>query len=94
MRGERRGGDEAETGTGGGSGFDAPTAARPSTKAGERARPTGRPSSRQSSTGDRVDGGGVAGGADGRAAPAWEGSFVLRGDGASPTAEEVSVASE
>ena len=70
----------------GGVGFDAPTAARPATKAGDRVRPSGRPSSRQ--TRDRGGGGGGGVVAD-RAAPAWEGSF-RGGDGvASPSAEEV-----
>lgn len=63
-------------------------AGRPKTKGGERMTPIGRPRSRQGNAGDQSEGdvGRVRGD---RAAPAWEGSF-REGDGASPSADEVS----
>lgn len=92
-RAPRRGGGQGRGGVGpggaeGGVCLDfVDQVGRPKTK-GERTRPISRPRSRQRNAGDRSGGDGGHVGGD-RAAPAWEGSF-RRGDGASPSADEVS----
>lgn len=90
-KGEKRGGEGvAGPGTDGGIGVDfVDRAGRPKTKGGERTRPTSRSRSGQGNAGDRSGGDGGRVGGDRAAAPAWEGSF-RGGDGAFPSAEEVS----
>lgn len=86
-KGERQGGAGVGPGTEAGIAMDVVDhLGRP--KMGERLRPTSQPRSRQGNAGDRGGGHGGRVGGD-RAAPAWEGSF-RGGDGASPSADEVS----